>query len=134
MVCLGADGLRTKCEIWLVQQVRCNETLEKPHPVPLSSHALYHTKTSWYTAPNGSARFQAPVSQGLNRDSLKSLNISRFSGLVGRRSLSPGLLPASAGILDTGGKQDDDVRNSFVGHQCGHSDSWLALLPEIMEE
>ena len=53
---------------------------------------------------------------------------------LGSRRLSPGLLPASAGILDLGGKQDDDVRNSFVGHQRGHSDSWLALLPEIMEE
>ena len=46
MVCLGAGDLRTKCEIWLVQQVRCNETLEKPHPEPLSSHALYHTNIS----------------------------------------------------------------------------------------
>ena len=42
--------------------------------------------------------------------------------------------PSLVGILDLGGKQDDDVRNSFVGHQRGHSDSWLALLPEIMEE
>ena len=120
--------------IWLVQRVRWEEPLAKPNPKLLSPHTLYYTNISWYTIPNGSARLQAPVSQGLNRDSLKSLNISRFSGLVGRRSLSPGLLPASAGILDLGGKQDDDVRNSFVGHQRGHSDSWLALLSEIMEE
>ena len=124
---VGVGSLRT-------QRVRWNETLAKPNPKLLSPHTLYYTNISWYTVPNGSARLQAPVSQGLNRDSLKSLNISRFSGLVGRRSLSPGLLPASAGILDLGGKQDDDVRNSFVGHQRGHSDSWLALLPEIMEE
>ena len=116
------------------QRVRWDETQAKLNLKLLSPHALYYTNISWYTVPNGSARLQAPVSQGLNRDSLKSLNISRFSGLVGRRSLSPGLLPASAGILDTGGKQDDDIRNSFVGHQRGHSDSWLALLPEIMEE
>ena len=53
---------------------------------------------------------------------------------LGSRRLSPELYRLLAEILDTGGKQDDDVRNSFVGHQRGHSDSWLALLPEIMEE
>lgn len=53
---------------------------------------------------------------------------------LGSRRLSPGLYRLLVGILDMGGKQDDDIRNSFVGHQCGYSDSWLALLPEIMEE
>ena len=83
-VFLGGAGLRT-------QRVRWDETLAKPNLKLLSPHALYYTNISWYTVPNGSARLQAPVSQGLNRDSLKSLNISRFSGLVGRRSLSPEL-------------------------------------------
>ena len=89
------------------QRVRWDETLAKLNPKLLSPHALYYTNIPWYTVPNGSARLQAVVSR---------------------------TLLASAGILDTGGKQDDDIRNSFVGHQRGHSDSWLALLPEIMEE
>ncbi len=86
--------------IWLVQRVRWAEPLAKPRPEQLSPHTLYYTNIPWYTVPNGSTRLQAPVSQGLNRDSLKSLNISRFSGLVGRRSLSPELYRLSVGILD----------------------------------
>ena len=92
--------------IWLVQRVRWAEPLATPQSCFLHTHFTIQTY----------------------RGILYPMEA------LGSRRLSPGLLPASAGILDLGGKQDDDVRNSFVGHQRGHSDSWLALLPEIMEE